>query len=225
MCWWASRLLPCPGYYKQCCNEHWGARVSFRSGFLYPSLKKRNARHAEIIVDHASIPSLEDQCSVTYLRAFAHTLCLECLFSFLSPEKCQHKPENEVKWHGLCTVPEDFPVCLSFICLSLCSGTYHLLLFSTPKKLLKGKCSILFHIASPVSSTKPGSCCCCWVAKLCLTLLNPIDCSPSVSSVHRVLQAGIMECVGIPFSMGSSWPRDWAQVSYFSCVAGHVLYH
>ena len=34
VCWWASRLLPCPGYYKQCCNEHWGARVSFRSGFL-----------------------------------------------------------------------------------------------------------------------------------------------------------------------------------------------
>ena len=22
--------LPCPGYYKQCCNEHWGARVSKR---------------------------------------------------------------------------------------------------------------------------------------------------------------------------------------------------
>ena len=34
VCWWASRLLPCPGYYKQCCDEHWGARVSFRSGFL-----------------------------------------------------------------------------------------------------------------------------------------------------------------------------------------------
>ena len=29
-----SRLLPCPGYYKQCCNEHWGTRVSFSSGFL-----------------------------------------------------------------------------------------------------------------------------------------------------------------------------------------------
>ena len=27
VCWWASRLLPCPGYYKQCCDEHWGARV------------------------------------------------------------------------------------------------------------------------------------------------------------------------------------------------------
>ena len=30
----ASRLLPCPGYYKQCCDEHWGTRVSFPSGFL-----------------------------------------------------------------------------------------------------------------------------------------------------------------------------------------------
>ena len=34
VCWWTSRLLPCPGYDKQCCNEHWGARVSFRSGSL-----------------------------------------------------------------------------------------------------------------------------------------------------------------------------------------------
>ena len=34
ICWWTSRLLPCPGYYKQCCDEHWGSRVSFNSGFL-----------------------------------------------------------------------------------------------------------------------------------------------------------------------------------------------
>ena len=27
-------LLPCPGYYKQCCDEHWGTRVSCPSGFL-----------------------------------------------------------------------------------------------------------------------------------------------------------------------------------------------
>ena len=27
-------VLPCPGYYKQCCDEHWGTRVSFPSGFL-----------------------------------------------------------------------------------------------------------------------------------------------------------------------------------------------
>ena len=29
-----SNLLPCPGYCKQCCNEHWGTCVSFNSGFL-----------------------------------------------------------------------------------------------------------------------------------------------------------------------------------------------
>ena len=27
----AYQLLPCPGYYKQCCDENWGTRVSFNS--------------------------------------------------------------------------------------------------------------------------------------------------------------------------------------------------
>ena len=27
-------MLPCPGHYKQCCDEHWDTRVSFNSGFL-----------------------------------------------------------------------------------------------------------------------------------------------------------------------------------------------
>ena len=31
---WTSRLLPCPGYCKQCFDEHWGTCVSFSSGFL-----------------------------------------------------------------------------------------------------------------------------------------------------------------------------------------------
>ena len=34
ICWWTFRLLPCPGYCKQRCNEHWGTCVSFNSGFL-----------------------------------------------------------------------------------------------------------------------------------------------------------------------------------------------
>ena len=41
ICWWGSRLLPCPGYYKQCCNEQWGASVSFRFGFLGVYAQKR----------------------------------------------------------------------------------------------------------------------------------------------------------------------------------------
>ena len=27
-------MLPCPGYYNQCCDEPWGIHVSFSSGFL-----------------------------------------------------------------------------------------------------------------------------------------------------------------------------------------------
>ena len=34
VCRWTSRLLPCPSYCKQCCNEHWGTCVSFNYGFL-----------------------------------------------------------------------------------------------------------------------------------------------------------------------------------------------
>ena len=40
------------------------------------------------------------------------------------------------------------------------------------------------------------------------------------SSVHGILQAGILEWVAIPFSRGSSRPRDWTQVS---CIAGRFF--
>ena len=44
---------------------------------------------------------------------------------------------------------------------------------------------------------------------LCLTLGDPVDCSPPGSCVHGILQARVLEWVAIPFSRGSSWPRDW----------------
>ena len=40
-----------------------------------------------------------------------------------------------------------------------------------------------------------------------------MDCNPSGSSVHGILQARILEWVAFPFSRGSSWPRGWTQVS------------
>ena len=43
--------------------------------------------------------------------------------------------------------------------------------------------------------------------QLCLTLSNPVDCSPPGSSVHRIFHE--MEWVAISSSRGSSWPRDW----------------
>jgi len=59
----------------------------------------------------------------------------------------------------------------------------------------------------------------------CLTLCYPMDCSPPGSTVHRILQARIVEWIAIPFSRGSSRPRDWTQVSYRSCIVRLVLYH
>ena len=41
------------------------------------------------------------------------------------------------------------------------------------------------------------------VAQSCLTLCDPVDCSPPVSSVHGILQARILEWVAISFSRGS----------------------
>ena len=46
------------------------------------------------------------------------------------------------------------------------------------------------------------------VAQSCLTLCDPMD-----YTVHGILQARILEWVAIPFSRGSSRPRDWTQVS------------
>ena len=57
-------------------------------------------------------------------------------------------------------------------------------------------------------------------AQSCLTLCDPMDCSPSSSSVHGILQARILEWVAICFSRGSSWPRDGTRVFYISCIAG-----
>ena len=52
------------------------------------------------------------------------------------------------------------------------------------------------------------------VTQSSLTLCDPMDCSPPGYSVHRILQARILEWVAISFSRGSSQPRDQTQVSH-----------
>ena len=46
------------------------------------------------------------------------------------------------------------------------------------------------------------------VAQLCLTLGDPMDCTPPGSSVHGILQARTLEWVAISSSRESSWPKD-----------------
>ena len=64
------------------------------------------------------------------------------------------------------------------------------------------------------------ACCHCLVTNLHQTLCDPMDCSPPGSSTHGSLQSRILEWVTISFSRGSSWPRDWTQVS---CTAGRYF--
>ena len=45
----------------------------------------------------------------------------------------------------------------------------------------------------------------------------PTHCDSMDYTVHRILQARILEWVAFPFSRGSSQPRDQTQVS---CIAG-----
>ena len=68
-------------------------------------------------------------------------------------------------------------------------------------------------------------CVCAKSLQSCLTLYDPMVCHSRGTSVHGILQTRVLEWVAIPFSRGSSWPRDGTCVSYVSCMAGWFLYH
>ena len=57
-------------------------------------------------------------------------------------------------------------------------------------------------------------CVCCLVTQSCQTLCNPMD-----YTVHRILQARILEWIAIPFLKGSSQPRD--QTCVFRIASGY----
>ena len=79
----------------------------------------------------------------------------------------------------------------ALFCLTFMSNVFYLLLFSLWKvKVL--------------------------VTQSCLTLGDPLNCSPPGSSVHGILQARILEWVAIPFSMVSSQSRDWTWASHIA---------
>ena len=60
------------------------------------------------------------------------------------------------------------------------------------------------------------------VTQTCLTLFEATDYGPPGSFFCGILQARILQWVAIPFSKGSSRPRDQNQVS---CTAGRFFYH
>ena len=78
-------------------------------------------------------------------------------------------------------------------------------------------CFIL-DVPNIISQPLASPCCLCvLVTQSCLTFWEPMDCSLTGSSVRGILQARILGWVAIPFSRGSSQPRDRTRVS---CIAG-----
>ena len=60
----------------------------------------------------------------------------------------------------------------------------------------------------------------CLVAQWCLTLCNPMDCiGHQVPLSVGILQGGKLEWVSVPFSKGSSQPRDRTQFSSIAAKA------
>ena len=61
----------------------------------------------------------------------------------------------------------------------------------------------------------------------CLSLCEPMHCSPPGSSVHGILQAKILEWGAMLSSWRreSSQPRNQTCVSYVSCIGRWILYH
>ena len=66
-------------------------------------------------------------------------------------------------------------------------------------------------ITCPVSAVK--------VTQSCPTLCDPMDCSLPGSSVHGILQAGILEWVAVPFSRGSFQTQESNPTLPHSCFS------
>ena len=59
---------------------------------------------------------------------------------------------------------------------------------------------------------------------LCLTLCNPMNCSPLDSSVYGIFQARIREWIAISYSRGSSQSRFQTSISCIPCTGRQILY-
>ena len=92
-------------------------------------------------------------------------------------------------------------------------------IFLVSKITVDGECSHeikrhLLHGRKAMTNLESES-----VSRSVMDSLRPVNCSLPSSSVHGIFQARVLEWVAIPFSRGSSRPRDRTQVS---CIAGRL---
>ena len=83
----------------------------------------------------------------------------------------------------------------------------------------------LIHVVVQKKWTQHCKVTMCVCAQTCLSLCDPMDCSPQGSSVHGIFQERIAEWIIISYSRESSWPRNWTCVLCISCMGSQILCH
>ena len=92
---------------------------------------------------------------------------------------------------------------------NLYTNIYGSIIYNSPK----GKNNLYAHQLMNGSAQEASPyCVCVYVlcvcAQACLTLCDPMDCSPWGSSVNEIFQARILECVAFSYFRGSSQHND-----------------
>ena len=108
-----------------------------------------------------------------------------------------------------------------FTCWWLLVCFYFLALMTSGAVNIREQVFVCTHIFNPPEEWNRWHVCGC--AQSRLTLCDPVDCSPPVSSVHGLFQTRKLEQVVISYSKGTYRSRDRVHVSGVSCIDGQIF--
>ena len=179
--------------------KHHEAKHTFKKLFIESCLLTTS--HLGIIISHYSWHLVE----TTSLRFFHHVIALQWLSEFLQDKCLLFISDAYMAWTFQFSENQNNDHSEHWWCAPWVLGT----VLSAWHELTH------FILSQGMKEDEAGA----FVVESlgCVGLFcDPMDCSLPGSSVHGILQARILEWVAIPFSRGSSWPRDWAKVCHLA---------